>query len=119
MMLAMRGWTGLLLLALVACSAGDDTADGTRGLCAEGGELNDTNCHANPTTAVDACWRMVDCGAIPLHENDQYRRDWDNCVNTIESMLDTQQKLAIACIGASTCDQLKIRTDRCFLFGDN
>jgi hypothetical protein len=119
MMRAMRGWTGLLLLALAACSAGDDVADGTRGLCAEGGELTDTDCHANPKTAFDACWRMVDCGAIPLHSGNDGELDWDNCVNEIDSMLATQQQLAITCIGASTCDQLKIRTNRCFLFGAN
>ena len=113
----MKGWTCLVLITLAACTAGDDTADGTRGLCAEGGELN--ACHANPQTAWDACWRLVDCGAIPVFQMDPGRDDFDNCVADIESRLEAAQRLVIACIGASTCDQLKLSEDRdrCFLFG--
>jgi hypothetical protein len=113
----MKGWTCFLLLALAACSAGDDTADGTRGLCAEGGELN--ACDDTPHTAEDACWRLVDCGAMALHRNDDNGFDWDDCVDTIETMRDAAQQLTIACIGASTCDQLKLERDRCFVFGGN
>src|SRR4051812_41891257 len=102
----MKGWISVLMLALLACSAGDDTADGTRGQCAEGGELND--CADTPTTARAACWRMVDCGAIHLQDNENYEFDFDNCVRRIERMADSAQQLTIACIGASTCDQLKI-----------
>jgi hypothetical protein len=113
----MKGWTSLVFVVLAACNAGDDTADGARGLCAEGGELND--CKDAPATAWDACWRMVDCGAIPVHQTDENRDDFDNCLSTIESMLDPAQRLTIACIGASTCDQLRLDDDRCFLFGAN
>ena len=117
MMLTMKGWTCLVLLAIAACNAGDDVADGTRGLCAEGGELND--CKDAPQTPWDACWRMVDCGAIPVYETDENALDWDDCVEGIETMLEAQQRLTIACISASTCDQLKLRTGRCFSFGNN
>jgi hypothetical protein len=117
MMRPMNGWTCFLLLAAAACGAGDDVADGTRALCAEGGELND--CPATPRTAQEACWRLVDCGAIPLHHAEDYVRDWDNCVQAIEGMLDPAQRLTIACIGASTCDQLRLDTGRCFSFGAN
>jgi hypothetical protein len=113
----MKGWTSLVFLALVACNAGDDTADGARGLCAEGGELND--CSATPQTAWDACWRMVDCGAIPVHHSDENRDDFDDCVEAIEGMLAPAQRLTIACINVSTCDQLRLEDDRCFLFGAN
>jgi hypothetical protein len=113
----MKGCISLVLLALAACSAGDDVADGTRGLCAEGGELND--CPDAPLTARDACWRMVDCGAIPLHQTEEFADDWDNCVDEIETMLDPAQRLAVACIAASTCDQLRLQNDRCFLVGRN
>lgn len=114
----MKGCISFVLLALCACSAGDDTADGTRDLCGEGGELND--CDDTPGTAREACWRLVDCGAIPLHRpEDEFADDWDNCVGEIEGMLDSSQRLAIACIGASTCDQLRLDDDRCFLFGRN
>jgi len=113
----MKGWTSLVFIALAACNAGDDVADGTRGLCAEGGELNDNGCHTNPQTPWDACWRMVDCGAIPLNQV-MGGFDFDDCLDDIESRLDAAQRLVIACIGASTCDQLKITTGRCFRFGD-
>ncbi len=117
----MKGWTSVFMLALLACSAGDDTADGTRGQCAEGGELN--SCEGTPHTVYEACWRMVDCGAIHLQDNEDYEFDFDACVRRIQRMSDAAQQLTIACIGASTCDQLKIGTDngndRCFLFGAN
>jgi hypothetical protein len=117
MMLTMKGWTCLVLLAFAACNAGDDVADGTRGLCAEGGELND--CKDAVRTPWDACWRMVDCAAIPVYQTNENLFDFDDCVETIETMLDTQQQLTIACIAVSTCDQLKLRTGRCFDFEDN
>ncbi len=113
----MKGCIGFVLLMLAACGAGDDVADGTRGLCAEGGELND--CAEIVAMPREACWRMVDCGAIPLHQEEDFRDDWDNCVDTIERMRDASQRLTIACISASTCDQLRLDDDRCFLFGDN
>jgi hypothetical protein len=118
----MQGWISFFLapvvaLGLAACSPGDDTADGTRGLCAEGGTLND--CPPTDRTARGACWRMVDCGAIPLHRNESFRFDWDNCVATIEAMPEPQQSLVIACIAASTCDQLKDSNRPCFRFGAN
>jgi hypothetical protein len=60
---------------------------------------------------------MVDCGAIPLHyENDQGARDWDNCVREIESFNADRRRLVMACIAASTCDEL--RSQYCFGFGD-
>ena len=113
----MQGWKYLLLLTLAACTTGDDTADGTRGLCAEGGALN--QCPARDPTAQGACWHMVDCGAAPVYRQDPDRFDWDNCVEQIQSMLSPQQELVIACIEAATCDQLKDNRDRCFHFGDN
>src|SRR6476619_6450211 len=101
----MARWTCLFILALGACSAGDDTT-GTRNLCAEGGALNDT-CEDPIDNARDACWRMVDCGAIVVHRNDVNRFDWDVCVDTIETLPDVEQQIVLACVGASTCDQLK------------
>lgn len=115
----MRCWTSLLFLALAACGAGDDTADGTRAFCAEGGALN--GCEVSVKTPQDACWRMVDCGAIELNRDQGF--DWNNCVGSIEGMRDPQQQLVMACIAASTCDQLKVTSERgqrpCFLLGAN
>jgi len=117
MMRGMQLWLRLMLLAAVACTAGDDTADGTRAQCAEGGALN--QCPAYPATAQGACWRLVDCGAAKLHRDNPDQFDWDRCVEDIQGMLSPQQELVIACIEASTCDQLKADRDPCFNLGDN
>ena len=79
----MRAWI-LWILVAAACS----NADGTRGQCAEGGQLN--TCPEAERTVEGACWRLVDCAAIPLKSNDAARFDWDNCV------------------AASSCDQLRM-----------
>lgn len=114
----MRAWTCCLLLALVGCSLGDDAADGARAQCAEGGALNDT-CTQPVATPEQACWRMVDCGAIPLHANEQYDFDWSRCVEEIWEVAALQERLIMACIGASTCDQLKVSGSACFAYGEN
>ena len=100
----------LCLVLLVACS----NADGTRGQCAEGGELE--ACPEAERTPEGACWRLVDCGAIPLNAgsdpNDQDTFDWNKCVIDIDSARSDQQRIAIDCIAASTCDSLKQSGDQ-------
>jgi hypothetical protein len=97
----------LVLLLLCACSAGDDTATGGHSQCAEGGAIND--CPDSVETAQDACWRMVDCAAIPVASGTKDNHfDWGQCVDRIESSIDVAQTLIIACISASTCDALKV-----------
>jgi len=114
----MRAWSCCLLLALGACGLGDDVADGSRAQCAEGGALNDS-CANNITTAEQACWRMVDCGALRLHEDEYYRFDWSECVEEIHDAGQVQERLIVACVGASTCDQLKYAGGACFAYGGN
>src|SRR5206468_11025818 len=97
----MKGW--ICLLTLAACGAGDDTADGARAKCAEGGALN--ACPDAPKTPEDACWRLVDCGAIPVHRDDPNEFDWGNCVNRLEGFTTIGRELTIGCIAASTGDQ--------------
>lgn len=113
----MRWTTFVLAAALCACSAGDDTAQGTRSLCAEGGALNE--CHGDATTPREACWRMVDCGAIPVHRDGQFSFDWDRCVLETERLDTVQQQLVVSCINAATCDQLKNDARPCLRLGDN
>lgn len=114
----MRARICVVLLALSACGLGDDTADGTRDQCAEGGELNNT-CGSSVATPEQACWRMVDCGAIPLHRMEGYAFDWNDCVEEIEDTGAPQARLIMGCVGASTCDQLKANADACFAYGGN
>src|SRR5262245_4192548 len=112
MMRPMKGWIYLLLL--VACTRGDDTAEGARDLCAEGGAIN--ACPQPPRTVEGVCWRLVECGAIALASDSSY--DWGNCVNQISGMRDIAQQLVIACIADSTCDQVKLDRNRCIGLGD-
>ncbi len=92
-----------LILVVAACS----NADGTRGQCAEGGELE--ACPEAERTAEGACWRLVDCGAIPLDSGSDNpdRFDWNNCVTSIMRLTDDRQRVVIDCIAAATCDSLK------------
>jgi hypothetical protein len=125
MMRAMRSCLAIAL-ALAACSAGDDTNEGARGDCAEGGALSG-DC-ARPATPEGACWRLVDCGAIPLASGDMDNHfDWGRCVNGIEGLTADRQRLVVGCIGASTCDQLRVDGSptnpnvgelQCFRIGD-
>ena len=98
-------WTrGLsLVLLFAACNAGDDTTDGARALCAEGGALD--SCPDAPRTPEDACWKLVDCAAIPLDTMNGF--DWGRCVDGVMGLTDDRQRLVIDCIAASTCDALK------------
>jgi len=114
----MRARICVVLLAISACGLGDDTADGTRDQCAEGGELNNT-CSGSVQTAEQACWRMVDCGAIPLHRMERYQFDWNECVEDIERAGLPQSRLMMGCVAASTCDQLKANAAACFAYGGN
>src|SRR5437868_1883518 len=95
-------WISLLALA-AACS----NADGTRGQCAEGGELS--ACPPAERTVEGACWRLVDCGAIRLDAGsgspDEF--DWNACVFTLMSRTDDRQRIVIDCVAAATCDSLK------------
>jgi hypothetical protein len=96
----------IAVASLGGCGAGDDTTDGTRGQCAEGGALN--TCPESERTAEGACWRLVDCAAIPLHSDDPNVFDWDNCVDGIQQLTTDRERLIVDCIAASSCDALKV-----------
>ncbi|HEX4419998.1 MAG TPA: hypothetical protein VH165_18920 [Kofleriaceae bacterium] len=106
--LAIAPWLTLALAgALAACGNGDDTNDGTRAECAQGGAL--TACPEAERTAEGACWRLVDCGAIPVSSDNTNRFTWGKCADAIESATDDRQRLVIDCIAASTCDELQVK----------
>jgi hypothetical protein len=95
------------LAGLGACGAGDDTTEGTRGECAQGGAL--TDCPDAERTPQGACWRLVDCGAISIESDNNNRFTWPRCVDTIERTTADRQRLVISCIAASTCDELRVQ----------
>ena len=60
-------------------------------------------------TSEDACWRLVECGAIPLAQNDpnlQWVTDWDECVDDLERLPADRHALVLACIEAASCEDL-------------
>jgi hypothetical protein len=114
---------------LVACTFGSDRSkEGGRAQCAYGGTLLD--CPEAERTVEGACWRLVDCGAISVYsEDDTGDRffDWGECVDALERLTDDRQRLVIACIATSVCDELRVdgSPDRpqadelaCLRFGD-
>lgn len=109
----MKGWTaGLVLAAFCAFACGgDDTIEGARGQCAFGGELND--CPDAERTSEGACWRLVDCGAIPAgysnpDDPDDRRFDWGTCADVLDGQTADRRRLVINCIAASVCDELRV-----------
>ena len=110
----MKGLIASVLL-LAACSASDDVQLGGRANCEFGGTL--TDCPNAERTVRDACWRLVDCGAIPLHhETNDNAFDWDNCVQRLETARADARTVVVACIASATCDEL--RTGLCLSLGD-
>jgi len=89
-----------------ACGAGDDTIEGTRAECAQGGVLAD--CPDAERTAQGACWRLVDCGAISVKSDNKDRFTWGRCVDTLESQTADRERLVINCIAAAVCDDLRV-----------
>lgn len=113
----MKGlYASVALVALIACGASDDAVYlGSRGNCEFGGTL--TDCENADRTVHGACWRLVDCGAIIVHhETNENAFDWDNCVNTLEQTPEAERRVVVACVAASTCDEL--RTGLCLDLGD-
>jgi len=99
--------TAVALIALAASCDDTKAVDGARTGCAVGGALN--GCQAASATVIDACNRLVDCGSIPVDNDDENGFDWGRCVDQLESRQIDQQRFTVSCIVASTCDEL--RTD--------
>lgn len=60
----------------------------------------------------DACWRLVECGVIPLQyeleDDDDWVLDWAICVRMIERMSEARYEFVLQCIETSSCDDLKV-----------
>lgn len=124
--------TSLLVAALALCVAACDSVedlDGARGSCASGGAL--AGCPDSARTIEDACWRLVECGSYPLEAiNDDGTdctncRDYGQCVDRLESMIEQRARVVVACVVSSTCDELKApgsptpyADPACFDYGD-
>jgi hypothetical protein len=103
-----------LIIATASAACGDDgSLRGVRGECASFGGAG-LECESpSIETAADACWRLVDCGVIPLANpegNEECCFDWSRCMSEIEGLDDYNRDLILACVETSSCDELK--TDR-------
>ena len=58
-------------------------------------------------TPEAACWRLVECGALPTEAEEPGVRDWGRCVDDLERMLEDRATVVIACVATSTCDELR------------
>ena len=101
-----------VLGTMVACG-GDGSTPGVRSECAAFGGAG-LDCEDMPIeSSVDACFKLVGCGAIPLEnptDNSDCCLDWAFCVRELERLDDFNRDFVFACIEASSCDELK--TDR-------
>ena len=99
-----------VIVWLAACDT-DGPVPGVREPCAVGaGPLQE--CAAAPIeTPEDACWRLVACGALAVNRPDEAEDcgfcDFRSCVALVEAMGEDQMELALACVEAAPCDQLK------------
>ena len=117
----------LLFAALVAAAlASCDGELGVRGPCATPtGSL--AGCEPERIeTADDACWKLVECGVIPLTDGDTSDDDnsgWGECIEDIERLAAERQQIVLRCVQAATCNDLltnqsPIRYDENLCFGE-
>ena len=93
-----------MVAALVVACDDTDPVDGTRGSCAWGGSA--LACVDGEETPEAACWKLVECAAIPLDAPDN-NFDWGRCVDYLSGLPDERGRFAIACVAASACDELR------------
>ena len=93
---------------LVAACGDEGSIQGVRQPCASAsGTLlgcDDTTIE----TPEDACWRLVECGVIPLEHDEDNIFDWANCVYQIERLSEPRYDFALQCVETSSCDDLKV-----------
>ena len=65
-------------------------------------------CEPEPVeTPEDACWKLVNCGSILLHEpegEDPYT--WGDCVDQLSRRTGSELDFILSCVQTSTCDEL-------------
>ncbi len=119
----------LALVPLVACSF-DENAPGVRGPC--GATNGEPLCPAESiVTGDDACWKLVQCGSIPIESEEDNIFDEPFCEFFFDRLSPHRYRISVACVAASTCDQLRFedgpvnpRADRpermplCLEYGD-
>ena len=102
-----RLWCTAALGAVLASAVGCDdegAVQGHRGACASSSRAF-VECVDEPVdTPEDACWRLVECGVIPLSTEDGY--DWAACVRQIERLSAEEVEFALHCVETASCNDL-------------
>jgi hypothetical protein len=100
----------MVALAVAACDS-DGATQGHRDPCANAAGVF-LGCPAERLdTPEEACWRLVECGAIPLERldpEDTGLLDWAGCVRRVERLPSNQHALVMACLEVSSCDDLRV-----------
>lgn len=93
--------------AVLAACGDDQPTAGFRGECAQaGGTL--LGCDEAPIeSAEDACWKLVECGVIPIDHEDDGVLDWPRCLTEIRNTQNEREAFILACVEAASCDELK------------
>jgi hypothetical protein len=98
----------LALVPLLACSF-DEAAPGVRGQCATA--VGEPVCDSEAIeTGEDACWKLVECGSIPVVEpvpDDDDYFDQPQCELFFQRLSEHRYDVSLACIEAASCDQLR------------
>lgn len=98
----------LALLPLASCSF-DEASPGVRGQC--GATSGEPLCPEDTIeTGEDACWRLVECGAIPVAspEGEDFF-DQPTCERYFQRISEHRFNVSVACVATSSCDQLRFR----------
>jgi hypothetical protein len=96
----------LAAAVLAAACDGTGSADGARGPCAAGGQILG-EC-GEVETIEDACWKLVECGVMPVEHQDPNARDWQRCVDELSFLEAHRAEAVVACVDASSCDALLV-----------
>ncbi len=101
----------LAVLPLAACSF-DAAPPGVRGQC--GATIGEPLCPPEVIeTGEDACWKLVECGAIPVASPEgEAFFDQPTCERYFERISGHRYNISLACVAASTCDQLRFQDGR-------
>ena len=97
----------LFHVALVGACDFEGSAPGVRGQCATA--IGEPLCESEEIeSSSDACWKLVQCGSIPVASpEDENYFDYGNCLARFDAIGDHRSEVSMACIAASTCDQLR------------
>ena len=95
----------LLVSAAAGCSFDNEAKPGVQGVCftPAGTPLGCEN--APIETTEDACNKLVACGAV-LIENEDRQGTYPACLDFIDRLQGFRYDFALACIEASTCEEL-------------